>query len=342
MTKRLSFGFRGFLASCAAILSIAGLAEAADPPAPSTLSASGGANPGTDGWTLSTTGNAGSFQGNSGTNAGGSAAGAGNPAWGLYANSGGVSRATRMLGGDLAVGQTVRIDFDNGWIESGGSVLLEFLSVPDTGSNGTALTLRFQAGQSFYEVVDAAGAASTTVGFTGDGGTASLTRTGAGTYSFSWRGYTRTGTFAGSYTTVNAVRVTNSNAGPDDPRNLFFNNLVVTCIDADGDGVCADTDCDDADPAVGVATTVYYLDGDGDGYGTSATTQTACTAPVGYVSNDDDCDDARSSVYPGATELCDGLDNDCDLAIDEGLSSATYYRDADGDGYGTSADSQTT
>ena len=46
-----------------------------------------------------------------------------------------------------------------------------------------------------------------------------------------------------------------------------------------------------------------------------------------------DCDDSDPSVRPGATEQCDGLDNDCDGEADENLS-LTYYLDEDGDGYG--------
>ncbi len=67
----------------------------------------------------------------------------------------------------------------------------------------------------------------------------------------------------------------------------------------------------------------WYADTDGDGYGNAGSTTSSCTAPVGYVSNSTDCDDTHSTVYPGAAEICDGLDNDCNLVIDENVVTAT-------------------
>jgi hypothetical protein len=65
----------------------------------------------------------------------------------------------------------------------------------------------------------------------------------------------------------------------------------------------------------------YYRDADGDGYGTSAITTQACSAPIGYVSNSNDCNDADSSVHPGATEVCNGLDDNCNGLVDDGVAS---------------------
>lgn len=91
--------------------------------------------------------------------------------------------------------------------------------------------------------------------------------------------------------------------------------------------------------AVTIQTPVtYYADADGDGYGNPAVTVTACTPPPGYVTDNTDCDDTNSAIHPGAPEICDGLDNNCNGLIDEGVLN-TYYADADGDGYGDPASS---
>lgn len=92
-------------------------------------------------------------------------------------------------------------------------------------------------------------------------------------------------------------------------------------INPDAQEICdnADNDCDDliddADSSVDDGTqSTWYLDGDGDGYGDASTSQLSCTQPSEYVSDDTDCDDGVASTYPGATEVCDGLDNDCNPA----------------------------
>ena len=53
----------------------------------------------------------------------------------------------------------------------------------------------------------------------------------------------------------------------------------------------------------------------------------------------EDCNDDDAAIYPGADEVCDGVDNNCDDEIDEASATdaGTWYADADGDGYGSSS-----
>lgn len=100
----------------------------------------------------------------------------------------------------------------------------------------------------------------------------------------------------------------------------------------------ADNDCDgtiDED-----VTTRYFLDGDLDGFGIASSTTQACSLPPGYSARSGDCNDADAAVYPGAAEVCDLKDNDCDETVDEGVAP-TWYLDADQDTWGTSKTSTT-
>ncbi len=87
----------------------------------------------------------------------------------------------------------------------------------------------------------------------------------------------------------------------------------------------------------------WYADSDADGYGDASSTTTACLQPSGYVDNADDCDDGEALAWTGATELCDGADNDCDGTVDndDAADAPTWYGDDDGDGYGNPAISKT-
>lgn len=99
------------------------------------------------------------------------------------------------------------------------------------------------------------------------------------------------------------------------------------------------TDCDDTDNSVGAASIQYFVDADGDGYGDPNNFIYGCSIQVGYSTNFDDCDDDNPSVSPDAPEVCDGLDNNCNNDVDEGLTAYTFYADTDNDGLGDPASS---
>ncbi len=88
--------------------------------------------------------------------------------------------------------------------------------------------------------------------------------------------------------------------------------------------------------------TLFYADVDADGSGDAQSSVEACVAPPGFVSAPGDCDDSNATIRPGSLDPCDGVDQDCDDAIDENAEFTIWFQDADGDGLGTSDTSTST
>ncbi|MBN2800760.1 MAG: hypothetical protein JXX28_16585, partial [Deltaproteobacteria bacterium] len=98
-----------------------------------------------------------------------------------------------------------------------------------------------------------------------------------------------------------------------------------------------DNDCDGTVDVGASDAQTWYADGDGDQYGDPDQASVSCEAPEGAVLRGSDCDDTHAAARPGGTEVCDGLDNDCDGAVDvDAVDARTWYGDGDGDGYGDS------
>lgn len=132
---------------------------------------------------------------------------------------------------------------------------------------------------------------------------------------------------------------------PEAPTHYVGNDLDCddenAAIHPDADEICdgIDNDCngmiDDGAPG----DNTFYPDTDMDGYGDiNDPGIMSCTAPEGYVDNNLDCNDDEESINPGAPEICNGIDDDCDADVDDNdedlVSENLYYVDSDFDGYG--------
>jgi hypothetical protein len=106
--------------------------------------------------------------------------------------------------------------------------------------------------------------------------------------------------------------------------------------DQDGDGFAAsEGDCNDADPAVspdaGTDDPSDAIDTDCDGFDERDQDGDGFE---GAANGGPDCDDADATIKPGSREVCDGVDEDCDGAVDDGPADGSdWFADADGDGF---------
>jgi len=131
--------------------------------------------------------------------------------------------------------------------------------------------------------------------------------------------------------------------------------IAARCCNPDAEGVIVcGADCNDAVPSVFLGATEVcdgydqdcdgdvdegvlvsgFADADGDRHGDPATPRMDCPGTAHFSLYDDDCDDTDHDVFGGRPEECNGLDDDCDGAVDESIVDLTFYRDGDGDGFG--------
>jgi hypothetical protein len=124
--------------------------------------------------------------------------------------------------------------------------------------------------------------------------------------------------------------------GPEDPKPGDTAGDTAVLPDESG-GFVPSNDCDEQDAAINPGAeelcdgidnncndvidedvqNTYFRDWDGDGFGDPTVQTEACEPPTSYIQDSTDCDDTNADVWPGNTETCDGLDDDCDGAVDE-------------------------
>jgi hypothetical protein len=78
----------------------------------------------------------------------------------------------------------------------------------------------------------------------------------------------------------------------------------------------------------------WYADVDGDGFGNPSSTVLSCKQPNGYVAIAGDCNDNDVLINPDSPELCDGLDQNCNGLIDDGVFRSCYSGPAGTEGVG--------
>jgi hypothetical protein len=182
------------------------------------------------------------------------------------------------------------------------------LTISVSATNGPAAGFYIHCSEGTFQVTD-----SGTKAVAPDGVTHNAPRVGTGSETTFTVGWTAPAQIGGVDFILYAVSANNDGRSSGDGAGSTVASFAVGC---------------------GAGTT-YYRDFDGDGYGGLNTgTTVSCVTPPLYAKSNGDCDDNVETVHPGAVEVCDRQDNDCNGEIDENLPIATYCQDDDGDGHG--------
>ena len=173
-------------------------------------------------WNLSNTANAGFFiAGSAATNMNVNSSNG----FGLYANSGGVAQAKRNLPVAMKTGDIFSLRFDNNWVSTGSQVGMAFAN--SSGSN--RFSFYFVGGQTNYWINDASNGTITGVPYSTGGWLLNFELTGSNSYRFTAGTNQITGNLGGDGAITQLV-VTNNNAGPDTPYNLYLGDMTYVEI----------------------------------------------------------------------------------------------------------------